>query len=195
MTASAHESARDRSLTTGPRAQDPTPLKAGPMGIFAHLPACFRYWHFSRSLRPSREDVYAEVWAEINAIWDEIGLVRDDQGALDKGVVETGAMADRAHMRVEAMAQWIREQAEAADLPSGEELTANGKLPISAAERIANQMKVNALEAEFDDWMPADEPPAGHPDSLTRQLDEAAEETFIALLCCAEDQGETGGAS
>jgi hypothetical protein len=94
-------------------------MKAGPMKIFAHLPACLRYWHFSHSLRPCRCDAYQEI----QAIWAKLDEHSDGLDALDRGIVEAGQMAldaerkaAKAGAQVEAMLGWIRDRAAEAGL-------------------------------------------------------------------------------
>jgi hypothetical protein len=104
----AHESAPGRYVTTGLGAQDPTPSKAGPMKIFAHLPARFRYWHFSHSLRPCRCDAVQEI----QAIWAKLDEHDSGLDALDCGVIENGLTASRADARADAVFDKMRELTE-----------------------------------------------------------------------------------
>jgi hypothetical protein len=131
--------------------------KPGPtMKILAHLTGSLRHRHFTRSLRPSREDLLAEIWAEVNALWDRAAELSEGQDALDRGLIDAGLDAARANARTDEVfkvMQELREQA-GSEEPSYE---------ISDADlRDANAM------------------PHGHPESLVAELDPADEGELAA---------------
>jgi hypothetical protein len=175
MTAT-HDSARDRCLTTGQRAQDPTASKAGPMPSMPYRPPYMRQHHQTRLrkeliLPPAAE--LAEIWQEVKAVWAKTDDLAERQDALDAGVIEADLNGSRANARADAIFDEMRK------LTDEIRSERYGDAPEPACD------PRHVIEAEM---------PAEHPDSMTRQLPDADEETFIAL-CCTDSWAENGGAS
>jgi hypothetical protein len=157
--------------------------------IFAHLPACFRYWHFTRSLpsRPAEHDP-AEVWAEISAIWDEIGALGHGQDSLDVGVIEADLNGSRANARADEVFDVMRK------------LTDEIRAERSGADLLPS------YEISRDELEAATPIPPGSNESLSRELDSTDEEMLAGLATelweddeylaiIAEYESQRGGAS
>ena len=184
MTAPVNESAPGRCITTGQGAQDPTASKAGPMKIFAHLPARFRYWHFSHSLRPCRCDAVQEI----QAIWAKLDEHDSGLDALDCGVIENGLTASRADARADAVFGEMRA------------LTDEMRADRFAADPLPS------YEISRDELEAATPIPPGSNESLSRELDITDEEMLAGLATelweddeylaiIAEYESQRGGAS
>jgi hypothetical protein len=133
------------------------------MKILAHLPACFRYRRFARSLRqPPAHDV-AEIWQEISAVWDEIGALGKGQDTLDLGVIDADLNGSRANARVDEVFDTMRKLAdEVRDQRCGD--------PDPSYEISDGEARDTAIM------------PAEHPESLVLEL-AAADEKMLAQIC------------
>jgi hypothetical protein len=137
------------------------------MKIFAHLPACFRYWHFTRALRnrPAEHDL-AEVWAEINAIWDEVGALGQGQDSLDRGLIEADLNGSRANARVEELFKMAEEAGLAKPLQDEHD---HGTCGDDCGLKFSDRVKRDANLM-----------PPGHPESLVSELPAEDEQMLAA---------------
>jgi hypothetical protein len=132
------------------------------MSILPHLPARLRYWHFARMLRQPPAHDLAEIWAEVNALWDRAAELSEGQDALDRGLIDAGLDAARANERGDETFRLMRE----------------------VTDEIRSQRYGDVLpcyevsDAELAD---ANLVPAGHPEILSAELDEGAEAELGAL--------------
>jgi hypothetical protein len=131
------------------------------MHIMPHLPASLRHWHFSRALR--RRSDPAEVWAEINAIWDEVASLRAGQDSFDVGLIEADLNGSRANARIDAVFDKMRE------------LTDEIR-----AER-SGIADLPCYETTRDELADANPMPSGSNESLSRELDSTDEEMLAGL--------------
>lgn len=164
-------------------------MKAGPMKIFAHLPACFRYWHFSHSLRPCRCDAYQEI----QAIWAKLDEHSDGLDALDRGIVEAGDAIGATDERLGKVVEAIREEArtlwaktdEIAEIAcSAERQAAKANARIDRVTEVMGQVTGDPLpsyEVSRDELEAATPIPPGSNESLSRELDSTDEEMLAAL--------------
>jgi hypothetical protein len=166
MTVLANDFAPGWYATTSHGAMDPyLSEKAGPVNILPHLPACFRH------RRAALLAELAEVRNDLDAQRAELAEAIAGLDVLNLGVIEADLNGSRANARVDQVFDAMRELAD--------EVRDHCPAPEPAYD------ERHVIEAEM---------PAGHPDSMTRELDLADEEAFIAL-CCTEDWRECGGAT
>jgi hypothetical protein len=166
MTGPGHESARVGCVSSRLRAQDPTASKAGPMPSLPYRPAYMRQHHQTRLRKELTHPLGAdpaEVWAEISAIWDEIGALGHGQDALDVGVIEADLNGSRANARADAVFDKMRE------------LTDEIRAERSGTDSLPS------YEVIRDELEAATPIPPGSNESLSREINSTDEEMLAAL--------------
>ena len=139
----------------------------------------------------------------------ELTQIHDDLAALDRGVAEAAAMANRAQSRVNALGNGLREAHKFANTPEGcgPECGDPGSTPEALAAGIVGPGKKPADDdGQVRDGIRADGLPADHPESMDLELSPEHEGMLAAYAndmwpadeyaeITAEDWQERGGAS